>query len=165
MFAGMTSGMSSGSAAALFVHQIVPHHANAVDMAKSLIKSDVLECDDLTDEESDGCVMETISRSIINGQNYQIQLMQKYDEAMGLPKSHDCTVKVTSEVVGTEKNSNYEPSAVEAPTSIVLDSEKTQIEYVPAAVETASTSIAITTSISFKSTWMASILLLLFVWI
>ena len=43
MTAGMTTGASSDNAMALFVHQMVPHHQNAVNMAKALLAGRILD--------------------------------------------------------------------------------------------------------------------------
>jgi hypothetical protein len=46
-------------------------------MAKSLLKHWSEKCSDLSGaDESDDCVMEIILRSIVNGQNAQIQIMR-----------------------------------------------------------------------------------------
>jgi len=37
--AGMTNKATSKSEVALFVHQMIPHHQNAVNMAKALLKA------------------------------------------------------------------------------------------------------------------------------
>ena len=68
MFAGMTTGMSSQSNVALFIHQMIPHHQNAVNMAKALLMTGDITCEDLTDEEDPLCTMEVILRDIVNGQ-------------------------------------------------------------------------------------------------
>mmetsp|Transcript_418 Transcript_418/g.691 ORF Transcript_418/g.691 Transcript_418/m.691 type:complete len:422 (+) Transcript_418:55-1320(+) len=94
MMAKMTTGVNSGSEAALFVHQMIPHHQNAVNMAKTLLKSNKLECDDLSDDETPDCVLEAVIRSIIVDQNHQIQLMRGYLDAMGYQETDDCVVKI-----------------------------------------------------------------------
>ena len=73
MLSGMTTMASSMSQTALFIHQMVPHHQNAVNMAKALLKTGKLECDNLTEETAD-CALEQILREIINEQNFQIQV-------------------------------------------------------------------------------------------
>jgi hypothetical protein len=98
MLSGMTTGISSGSATALFIHQMVPHHQNAVNMAKALLHTQTLSCDDLTDE-SDDCVMETILREIINGQNFQIQTMYNIAESLGYPRTDDCEVLISQQLM------------------------------------------------------------------
>jgi len=76
MVNGMTTYVKSDSQIALFVHQMIPHHQNAVNMAKALLKSEALKCDDITDDENAHCVIEEVARSIMNSQNYQIQQMR-----------------------------------------------------------------------------------------
>lgn len=93
MLAGMTTNIESESETALFIHQMVPHHQNAVNMAKALLKTGKVECNDLT-EESDGCILEGILREIVNSQNFQIQTMYGILEAMGYPKTDDCKVMI-----------------------------------------------------------------------
>jgi Domain of unknown function (DUF305) len=68
MFASMTTGMSSQSNVALFIHQMIPHHQNAVNMAKALLITGEVGCEDLTDDEDPLCIMEAILRDIVNGQ-------------------------------------------------------------------------------------------------
>jgi hypothetical protein len=93
MLVGMTTNIESQSAIALFVHQMVPHHQNAVNMAKALLKTGKVVCDDLT-EESDACVTEVILREIVNNQNFQIQAMYGIVDKMGYPKEDDCQVLI-----------------------------------------------------------------------
>ena len=95
MLAGMTTNINSGSETALFIHQMVPHHQNAVNMAKALLKTDILVCDDLT-EETDECIMEGILREIVNDQNFQIQTMYGILESLGYPRTDDCKVMIGS---------------------------------------------------------------------
>ena len=97
MIAGMTTGVEKAqSEMALFVHQMIPHHQNAVNMAKALLKTNKLQCEDLTQETPD-CVMEVILREIVNGQNHQIQLMRGYLESMSYPETDNCEVRITTE--------------------------------------------------------------------
>jgi len=95
MMSGMTTGVVEGtqSEAALFLHQMIPHHQNAVNMAKALMKTEKVNCDDLTGEE-DACALEVILREIINGQNHQIQVMRGLLDSMDYPQENDCTVAV-----------------------------------------------------------------------
>ena len=97
MMAGMTSSVSGDmDEVALFIHQMIPHHQNAVNMAKALLKTDTLECDYLTDEENPDCAMEVILRSIITGQNAQIQTMRGILKSKDLPPDNDCIVEAYS---------------------------------------------------------------------
>jgi Domain of unknown function (DUF305) len=73
MLAGMTTKATSNSGVALFIHHMVPHHQNAVNMAKATLKFANLHCDDLT-QETDYCLFETILREIVNAQNHEIQV-------------------------------------------------------------------------------------------
>ena len=75
MLGGMTTNVASGSETALFMHQMIPHHQNAVNMAKALLHSGSLQCPDIT-EESEDCILFGMMHEIINGQNFQIQAMQ-----------------------------------------------------------------------------------------
>jgi len=70
-------------------------------MAKALLKEGSLQCDDLP-EDSDECTMEVIGRSIINNQNYQIQLMQNYLTALGEPATDDCEVEVATTLIDSD---------------------------------------------------------------
>ena len=75
MMAGMTSRANGlGGNVELFLHQMIPHHINAVNMAKALLNTKVLNCPDLS-EDTDDCTLEGILWGILNNQNYQIQLM------------------------------------------------------------------------------------------
>jgi uncharacterized protein (DUF305 family) len=94
MMSGMTTGVMASDEAALFIHQMIPHHQNAVNMAKTLLKSEKLVCADLTDEDNQDCILEGILREIINGQNHQIQLMNGYLKAKDYPKKDNCVVEV-----------------------------------------------------------------------
>uniref|UniRef100_A0A7S2LG87 DUF305 domain-containing protein n=1 Tax=Leptocylindrus danicus TaxID=163516 RepID=A0A7S2LG87_9STRA len=93
MVVGMTNYVSAQSEVALFIHQMIPHHQNAVNMAKALLKTGTLTCDDLL-QESDDCAMEAILRDIVNGQNMQIQAMRGVLESMNYPAEDDCKVTV-----------------------------------------------------------------------
>lgn len=95
MLVGMTTNSNSESATALFVHQMVPHHQNAVNMAKAVLNTGKVKCDDLTTE-TDECTLEAILRAIVNDQNYQIQVMYGIVEALGYPKEDDCQVLIGS---------------------------------------------------------------------
>ncbi|KAL7502179.1 hypothetical protein ACHAWX_000484 [Stephanocyclus meneghinianus] len=99
MMAGMTSSVHGGiDEIALFIHQMIPHHQNAVNMAKALLRTGRVQCDNLTDEDSEqapDCAMEVILREIISGQNAQIQVMRGILEAKSFPQTNDCKVSVS----------------------------------------------------------------------
>lgn len=100
MMNGMTTSVKGvESEVGLFLHQMIPHHQNAVNMAKALLKTGKVNCDDLTDEESeqaDDCALEVILREIVNNQNAQIQAMRGLLEAYSYPQENDCMVEISS---------------------------------------------------------------------
>jgi len=98
MMVGMTSNVNSGPQAQveLFIHDMIPHHQNAVNMAKALLKEDVLHCNFSSREDEDDCAMVEILREIINGQNSQIHAMRTILANKGWPLEDDCIVNVTS---------------------------------------------------------------------
>ena len=102
MMAGMTTSVKgTESEVALFIHQMIPHHQNAVNMAKALLKVGNLKCDDLTDEESEqapDCAMKVILLEIVNNQNAQIQKMRAILEAKSYPKENDCKVEMNNDM-------------------------------------------------------------------
>jgi Domain of unknown function (DUF305) len=102
MFMGMTTGVSAKSEAALFLHQMIPHHENAVNMAKTLLMHGDLQCDEFNVENPD-CVMYQIGLSIICNQNFQIQKMRGLLNNFGFPDSDDCIVPVSGSVGGSVK--------------------------------------------------------------
>jgi Domain of unknown function (DUF305) len=79
---------------------MIPHHQNAVNMAKTLLKLGNLQCDDLLDEDKSDCVMTNMMRDTINSQNMQIQTMRGILAALNLPPADDCVVTVTSSSAG-----------------------------------------------------------------
>lgn len=89
----MTTNIESGSSMALFIHQMIPHHQNAVNMAKALLKTEILQCDNLA-EETDDCVLESILLEIVNSQNFQIQTMRGILDEKGYPETDDCEVLI-----------------------------------------------------------------------
>jgi len=64
----MRSVLSATSSAETFMHQMIPHHQNAINMAKALLK----------DGEEVGEDVEEMLYTIINGQNFQINTMQAW---------------------------------------------------------------------------------------
>ncbi|CAB9513618.1 expressed unknown protein [Seminavis robusta] len=94
MVYGMTTKVSSGTELALFLHQMIPHHQNAVNMAKALLKAGFLPCEDLTNEEDPYCVMQGLLYGIVNRQNFEIGIMSNVLAAMNLPRMDDCEVEV-----------------------------------------------------------------------
>jgi hypothetical protein len=97
MMTGMSIGTSTKNEVATFIHGMIPHHQNAVNMAKTVLKLAPLNCEDLTQQEDPKCLMEYILRDIITTQNHQIQLMRNVLEAMALPQVDDCVVHVNKD--------------------------------------------------------------------
>ncbi|CAB9502771.1 expressed unknown protein [Seminavis robusta] len=97
MILGMTTKVSSKTELALFVHQMIPHHQNAVNMAKALLKAGFLPCDDLTNEEDPYCIMQSLLYGIVNRQNHEIGVMSKILAGLNLPPTDDCEVLVGDE--------------------------------------------------------------------
>ena len=75
MMAGMSTGTQAQSEPALFVHQMIPHHQNAVNMAKALLKvaDTKVPCDDLSNEDDPDCILQGILYEIVNTQNLQVR--------------------------------------------------------------------------------------------
>jgi hypothetical protein len=94
MMVGMTTDGDAGDIA-LFNHQMIPHHINAVNMAKALLKTGILHCSSLADT-TDDCVLEAILWDIVNNQNYQIQQMYDVLSQEKEEKTNDCVVAIHS---------------------------------------------------------------------
>jgi len=124
MVAGMTTGVTANSEKALFIHQMIPHHQNAVNMAKALLKTGSLECDNLEDE-TDDCSLEVILREIINGQNAQIQAMQAILEGSNYPEEDDCKVDVS----GNSSSPAARPYILSIMSSIVISAVTYTLMY------------------------------------
>jgi len=106
MVAGMTTKKTANSDIALFIHQMIPHHQNAVNMAKALIRTGDIPCEEIPESlatrngsrtaasGSTACIMFQLAYEIINAQNFQIQTMRQVltDESY-LPVD-DCEVPV-----------------------------------------------------------------------
>ncbi|KAG7371893.1 protein of unknown function DUF305 containing protein [Nitzschia inconspicua] len=98
MMASMTT-TAEGSNSALFCHQMIPHHQNAVNMAKALLHAhpDVITCDtsgpvEEGDDQAWTCVLLNILYSIINDQNYQIMDMKNALSQLGVSEFANCDV-------------------------------------------------------------------------
>jgi len=96
MTVGMTTNVNEGanSAVALFIHQMIPHHQNAVNMCKALLKSGEADCDDITDEDDSACIVAASCQEIINVQNAQIQAYRGVLSELGHDQTDDCVVKI-----------------------------------------------------------------------
>lgn len=105
MMVGMTTSVKNvEDETALFIHQMIPHHQNAVNMAKALIKTNTIQCDDLTNDDNPDCAMEIILREIINNQNAQIQAMRAILESKSFPQENDCVVPIGGSTVVASAN-------------------------------------------------------------
>merc|ERR1719321_372464 len=69
----MKSILANSDPIVTFIHQMIPHHQNAVNMAKAVLNTNTLDASDEGDIE-----MEHMMWAIINGQNFQIHQMQDY---------------------------------------------------------------------------------------
>merc|ERR1712003_394141 len=70
-----------GNDVILFLREMIPHHQNAVNMAKNLLNTGETKCTlegpvEEGDTLSTACLLDPIVRGIINVQNSQIQAMQ-----------------------------------------------------------------------------------------
>ena len=81
----MKSILANSDPIVTFIHQMIPHHQNAVNMAKALLKTNTLDASDEDDRE-----MEHMMWAIINGQNFQIHQMQDYLAAKSYAESDIC---------------------------------------------------------------------------
>jgi len=87
----------------LFLRMMIPHHENAVNMAKAAMKLGSIECggSGIVEEGTDlttGCELDPIVRGIINVQNKQIQTMKGVIDDIGagkIPYEADCDVPVS----------------------------------------------------------------------
>lgn len=71
-------------------------------MAKALLLTGDTPCDDLANEAEDPlCTMQTILREIVNGQNFQIQLMRGIKRDLGLSDVANCELEIVSRQAGT----------------------------------------------------------------
>merc|ERR1719487_2469475 len=81
----MKSILANSDPIVTFIHQMIPHHQNAVNMAKALLKTNTLDASDEDDRE-----MENMMWAIINGQNFQIHQMQDYLAEKSYAESDIC---------------------------------------------------------------------------
>eukprot|EP00536_Pseudo-nitzschia_multiseries_P013604 jgi/Psemu1/212211/e_gw1.593.29.1 len=95
MMASMTTNAVGRSA--LFCHQMIPHHQNAVNMAKALLHSNDLVCDTSGSDEEDPweCELAPILYDIINTQNSQIMNMKHALDKLGAGLYENCDVDFT----------------------------------------------------------------------
>jgi len=102
MIAGMTTSRTSNSDIALFIHQMIPHHQNAVNMAKALLHTGDIDCTDVSEARlsrtaskvGTACTMYVLAQEIIATQNFQIQGMRAILANEAWPDEDDCVVPV-----------------------------------------------------------------------
>lgn len=80
---------------------MIPHHENAVNTAKTLLKTGNLLCPDITDTQNPDCLLEGILFEIVASQNHQIQLMKHFLQLRQYPEKDNCNVYV--ETTGLSK--------------------------------------------------------------
>jgi uncharacterized protein (DUF305 family) len=100
MQAGMTTGLGR-DVGITFAYHMIPHHENAVDMAKALLHTNTILCDDIAKEDDPRCVLQALMRDIINTQNFQIQTMRRVLAMKQAPPQYDCRVPVVTTTVRT----------------------------------------------------------------
>ena len=98
MLVGMTTEVYNNNAIALFNHQMIPHHQNAVNMCKALLISGEADCADLEDEEDPACITNVICQEIINVQNAQIQTMRGVLDQINSTPTADCVITIDSTI-------------------------------------------------------------------
>eukprot|EP00585_Thalassiosira_rotula_P001792 CAMPEP_0196134476 /NCGR_PEP_ID=MMETSP0910-20130528/3370_1 /TAXON_ID=49265 /ORGANISM="Thalassiosira rotula, Strain GSO102" /LENGTH=803 /DNA_ID=CAMNT_0041394411 /DNA_START=118 /DNA_END=2529 /DNA_ORIENTATION=+ len=97
--------------AILFIRQMIPHHQNAVNMAKALIKTGAVACGQTgpTEEgaaQSTACLLEPIALGIIVTQNKQIQVMKGVLEALGVTEmTSDCDFELSDAAASNSTSS------------------------------------------------------------
>merc|ERR1712238_200348 len=94
MLKGITTKIQSDSVVALFNHQMIPHHQQAVNMCKALDIAKGTECDDIFNEDDPKCVLKVLCQEIINVQNAQIQTMQGVLASLDYKETDNCVVKI-----------------------------------------------------------------------
>lgn len=85
MKANMKSYIHSSDPTVTFCHQMIPHHQNAINMAKVLMKQNALDDDDESDAE-----IQSMLWGIVNVQNYQINIMDNWLDAKGYAATDLC---------------------------------------------------------------------------
>lgn len=98
MTVGMTTNMHMDDPVALFLHQMIPHHQNAVNMCKALYATEVVDCEDVEDEDDTYCAMALLCLEIINVQNFQIQTMRGVLDEFDYAAEDDCEVAISDNI-------------------------------------------------------------------
>merc|ERR1712176_552400 len=91
-------GVEYNNDAVLFMRQMIPHHQNAVNMAKAAMTLGTFDCDSTGTvaegvSQDSACVLSPIMMSIVNVQNKQIQTMLDVLGSLGVDSvKRDCDV-------------------------------------------------------------------------
>jgi len=118
-YGGDNAGSDFINDAILFMRMMIPHHQNAVNMAKSAWKLGGIECGGtgLVEEGTDigpACVLDAIVRGIVNSQNKQIQTMKGIlTGVFNVEEFADCDVP-TKDGDGSGKDDGSDPSDAHA---------------------------------------------------
>merc|ERR1719488_60648 len=155
----MKSILANSDPIVTFIHQMIPHHQNAVNMAKALLKTNTLDASDEGDRE-----MENMMWAIINGQNFQIHQMQDYLAEKSYAESDLCestpslapifapTPKPTPSPTVSPGNPTSAPAPAPTPAPVVATAPPVALaatEIMPAASSSSSgSSDTITTTAS-----------------
>jgi len=112
MIKGMTTMVNMQSSIALFNHQMIPHHQQAVNMCKALDVAGGTECDDIVvDEDEPKCILKVLCQEIINVQNAQIQTMRGVLAQLNLKESDDCIVEIKNDDSDDSSSSSSDSSS------------------------------------------------------
>jgi len=115
MAVGMTTNVNSNEALALFTHQMIPHHQNAVNMCKALMATGELDsCEDIN-EETARCTIKVICYEIINHQNHQIQSLRGALEELDYVSEDDCVVLMDYQPVSPKSPKKNDKSSKKSP--------------------------------------------------
>merc|ERR1712086_807579 len=128
MLSGMTTNVNENNAIALFNHQMIPHHENAVNMCKALLISGEADCADLEDEDDPACIINVICQEIINVQNAQIQAMRGVLDSLDLDQADDCRIEII-------KSKEKKPKKTKRPKNAKPTKAPTHIAPTPIAVD------------------------------
>jgi len=112
MIKGMTTKVNMQSSIALFNHQMIPHHQQAVNMCKALDVAGGTDCEDIVEFEDDAkCILKVLCQEIINVQNAQIQTMRGVLAQLDLDETADCIVEITNDDSDDSSSSSSDSSS------------------------------------------------------
>jgi len=96
MIMGMTNDVKHENSLALFMHQMIPHHQAAGNMAKAILKTGLVDCPDLKDGNNPHCMLERILRHTFTKQMDDVIKMRTILGKLGLPSERANRCKVTN---------------------------------------------------------------------